>query len=523
MNSESMRDRQILALLQQGVRYKQDGKLAEAEVAFRNALRVAPDHPEALNQLASVASAVGRVDDALRLLDRAIFSAPGNPNYHLARGVGLEAQGRWEAAMASYQRVSELCPDAPEPYDNIGNVLMGCGRVDEAIEAYRKAIAIKPDFADAYSHLGLVLKMTGDMAGAEQAYTRVLALQPDRLEVYRLITQLRRYRQRGDSNADVIEQHLQIPGLPPGKAMHLHFALGKIHDDLGEYDAAFGHFQEANRIRREGYHYDINDDIATLNKARSLFTREFFEQRRGFGQTKARPIFIVGMPRSGSTLVEQILSSHPGVVAAGEVPDFWRTILSVGRFPELAERVDENLSVKLAEEYTNRMKVYDPSGVSRTTDKELFNFIYIGIIHLLFPNAKVICCRRDPMDTCFSIWTRYFPAIGYFANDQYEVGRFYRVFDAYMKHWHDVLPGFVLDFEHRALIEDQEAQTRRLLEFCELEWSDSCMRFHESERVAKTASTTQVRQPLNDKGFGHWRHYEHYLGDMRRALDEALP
>ncbi|MBI1194405.1 MAG: tetratricopeptide repeat protein [Gammaproteobacteria bacterium] len=523
MNSLNTREAQVRTLLQQGEGFKQAGKLAEAEAAFRNALRLAPDHPEAIFRLASIASAVGRVDDALKLLDRATALAPANPNYEFARGVALESRGRWEEAMASYRRVSERLPDAPEPYDNIGNVLMGCGRVDDAIASYRKAIEARPDYADAWSHLGLVLKMKGDMEGAAEAYAHVLKLQPDRVEVYRLMTQLRRYRTREESDAGIMERHLGDPKLSPVKAMHLHFALGKVHDDLGEYEAAFAHFREANRLRRADYHYDIKDDIETLNKARAVFTKDFFAQRSGYGLSRERPIFIVGMPRSGSTLVEQILSSHPDVIAAGEVPDLWRTICSVGRFPELAERIDAGAAVGLATEYVDRMKIYNRDGLPRTTDKELFNFIYVGVIRLLFPNAKVICCRREPMDTCFSIWMQYFPAIGYFANDQYEVGRFYRIFDAYMKHWHEVLPGFVLDFEHRALIDDQETQTRRLLEFCELDWSDACLRFHESGRVAKTASTTQVRQPLNDKGFGHWRHYEHQLGEMCRALDEPLP
>ena len=523
MNSANMRESQLRTLLQQGDRYKQAEKLGEAEACFRNALRLAPNYPEALYRLASIASAVGRTDGALELLDRALAQAPGNPNYELARGVALETQGRWGEALASYRRVSDTVPDAPEPYDNIGNVFMGCGRVDEAVEAYRKAVAIKPDYADAYAHLGSVLKMKGDAEGARQAYARVLELQPDRVEVYRGMTQLRRYRCREDSDAEVMERLLRDSTLSPVKAMHLHFALGKVHDDLAEYDDAFAHFREANRLRRAGYHYDVNDDIATLNKARSLFTKDFFEARNGHGLSQARPIFIVGMPRSGSTLVEQILSNHPDVAAADEVPDLWCTIRSVGGFPELAERVDADLSVRLATEYLDRMRLYNVEGLPRTTDKELFNFIYVGVIRLLFPNAKVICCRREPMDTCFSIWMRYFPSIGYFANDQYEVGRFYRVFNAYMRHWREVLPGFVLDFEHRALIDDQEGQTRRLLEFCELDWDDACLRFHESGRVAKTASTSQVRQPLNDKGIGHWRHYERHLGEMRRGLEEPLP
>lgn len=523
MNSANMRESQARPFLQQGVRFKQAGKLAEAEASFRSALRLAPDYPEALFQLASIASAVGRVDGALKLLDRAAALAPENPNYELARGVALESQGRWDDAMSSYRRISERYPDAPEPYANIGNVFVGCGRFDEAIDAYRQAIAVKPDYVDAWSHLGSVLKMKGDMEGARQAYEHVLGIQPDRIEVYRLMTQLQRYRSRDESDAETIERYLIDPKLSPVNAMHLHFALGKIQDDLGEYDEAFTHFSEANRLRRAGYHYDINDDIATLNKARRLFTKAFFEQRSGYGLSEEKPIFIIGMPRSGSTLVEQILSTHPEVIAAGEVPDLWGTIRAVGRFPDLAERVDMELSVGLANEYVERMKVYNRRGLPRSTDKELFNFIYVGVIRLLFPNAKVICCRRDPMDTCFSIWMRYFPTVGYFANDQYEVGYFYRIFDAYMAHWHETLPSFVLDFDHRALIEDQEGQTRRLLTYCELDWTDTCLRFHESGRVAKTASTTQVRQPLNDKGFGHWRHYEQHLGEMSRGLDESLP
>lgn len=523
MNSTNTRESQVRTLLQQGEHYRRTGNLREAEAAFRNALKLAPDHPEALYRLASIASAVGRVDDALTLLDRATALAPTNPNYELARGVALESQGRWDAAIASYRRVSERFPEAPEPHDNIGNVLMGCGRVEEAVASYRRAVAAKPDYPDAWSHLGVALKMKGDLNGAEKAFRRVLAFQPDRAEVYRLLTQLRRYRTFEESDAGSMERLLGDPALSPVNAMHLHFALGKVHDDLGEYDTAFDHLDTANRLRRSGYHYDISDDIDTLNKVRAVFTETFFAQRLGYGLAEARPIFVVGMPRSGSTLVEQILASHPDVAAAGEVPELGRTIRSLGRFPELAERIDGDVSVRLAAEYVGRIGVHNPNGLSRTTDKELFNFVYIGVIRLLFPNAKVICCRRDPLDTCFSIWMRYFPAIGYFANDQYEVGRFYRVFDAYMKHWGEVLPGFVLDFEHRALIEDQEAQTRRLLAFCELDWAEDCLRFHESGRVVKTDSATQVRQPLNDRGLGHWRHYGHHLGEMRRALDEPLP
>ena len=523
MKPDNTHESQVRALLQQGERFKQGGKLAEAEACIRNALKLAPNHPEALYQLATIASAVGRNADALPLLDRAATLVPENPYYELARGCALEALARWDEAIASYRQVSGRYPDAQGPYDSIGNALMGCGRVEEAIEAYRAAIARKQDFVEAWLHLGVALSMFGDIAGTEQAYTRVLELQPDHLEVYRLKALLRKCQTREDSDAKVMERCLGDPKLPPAKAMHLHYGLGKVYDDLGEYETAYPHLNDANRLRRVTYQYDINQEIKGLNSVRSLFTKTFIEQRSGYGLTTEQPIFIVGMPRSGSTLVEQILSIHPDVTAAGEVPDFWRTISAVGRFPELAERINADSSFRLATEYLERMQAYNRDGRPRITNKSLSNFIHIGVIRLLFPNAKVICCRRDPMATCFSIWMRYFPEVSYFANEQYEVGRFYRIFDAYMSHWHKVLPGFVLDFEHRALIENQETQTRRLLEFCELDWNDACLRFHESERVAKTASTSQIRQPINDRGIGQWRHYEQHLGEIRRGLDEPIP
>lgn len=400
---------------------------------------------------------------------------------------------------------------------------MNCGRVEEAIESYRTAIDRKSDFAEAWLHLGRALSVNGDISGSEQAYDRVLTLQPDNLEIYRLKGLLQRHRSRDESDAELMERRLDDPNLPPVMAMHLHYALGKIYDDLGEYETAYPHFLEANNLRGVGGSYNAKHDIKTLNKVRSLFTKTFFEQRSDYGLTTERPIFIVGMPRSGSTLVEQILSAHPEVAAAGEVPDLWNTISTVGQFPELAEKVDLESSVNLAAIYLEKMKVYNRDNVSRVTDKNLLSFLYIGMIRLLFPNAKVICCRRDPMDTCFSIWRRYFPAIRSLTTSQYEVGRIYRYFEAVMKHWEEVLPGFVLDFDHRALIEDQKGQTRRLLEFCELNWSDTCLHFHKSGRATMTASTIQVRQPLNASGCGHWNHYAQHLEEMQRALHEPLP
>ena len=509
------------AALVEGERLQRSGRLAEAEAIYRRVLAESPGHPDALGLLASIAQAVGRHADAVRLLEQACVARPLDPNLLIRLGFSLEAQERWEEALEAYERAAEAGSRFPEVYNNLGNVLHVQGRIDAAIEAYRRALALRPDYADAQVHLGHVLKMAGDLAGAERAYRRVLSLAPERLETYRLLVYVRRYGRADDPDIAAMRAHLSRPGLSPVDAMHLHFALGKALHDLGCSEEAFGHWRRANGLIRASYAYDISEEVGLVERIRSVFGPGFANSRAPAGRADVRPIFIVGLPRSGSTLVEQILASHPDVAGAGEVIELRRAIEGAGRFP--AEGGYDAGAIRgMADEYLQRMRFYNYEGRPRQSDKALFNFLYIGMIRLLFPNAAVIACWRNPLDTCLSCYRHYFPEIRRFVYDLEELGRFYGLFAELMAHWRETLPGFVHELRHEDLVEDPAGEIRRLLDFCGLDWNEGCLRFHESRRAAKTTSATQIRQPINRSGMGQWRRYAAHLGPLVKGLAERV-
>ncbi len=508
------------AVLAEGYRLQQAGRLAEAESIYRRVLRRAPGHPDALYLLASIALAVGRHADASGLLERALIARPDDVSILFSLGYALEAQQRWAEALDVYRRASEVDPGQAEIFNNLGNVLYVRGDVGAAIEAYRRAVEIRPDYHDARLHLGHALKAAGDVAAAESAYREVLEAEPDRCETYRSLGQVKRYRQDDDPDLVTMRSLLARPDLPAVDAMHLHFALGKACHETGFAERAFGHWREANRIMRDGYDYDVAEEAELVARVESFFTAECLSSRDDVGRPDARPIFIVGMPRSGSTLVEQILGSHPEVSAAGELVELRRAIHAHGQFPVSEAGYPEEAVVRAADDYLERMRFYNLEGRPRQTDKTLFNFFYIGMIRWMFPNAAVVCCWRDPFDTCLSCYRHYFPEIRRFVYDLGELGRFYGLFAELMAHWREVLPGYVHEIHYEDLVDSPESEIRRLLVHCGLDWDDACLRFHENRRAAKTASATQVRRPIDRAGIGRWRRYAPWLGELRQGLAE---
>ncbi len=514
----------IEAALGQGRQYQAAGRIGEAESIYRQVLATVPGHPEALFLLASVARRIGRHESALQLLDSALVAAPENPNYYLARGVSLEALLRWQEALADYQRVIDLCPQAAEAYNNMGNVLHARGDLDAAVRAFRQALVLKPDYLEARIHLGHALKMTGDLDAAAKAYHRVLSEAPERVEIYRSLAGMKRFEDETDPELQAMRRLSRSADMDPGRAAQLHFALGKACHDLHETDDAFAHWQTANRLQRAGYDYRIDDDVELVRSIKAAFDGIV---RSGWpapdqspaGDAGARPIFIVGMPRSGTSLTEQILASHPQVGGAGEVGVLRAVIEGPGAFPAVVGCDDKTLR-KMARTYYERMAFFNLEQRPRLTDKTLFNFFYIGMIRLLFPRAAVICCWRDPMDTGLSCYRQYFPDIRRFVDDLYEIGRFYGIFADMMAYWRECLPGFVLDLCYEDLVADQQRETRRLLEFCGLPWDDACLDFHLNQRAVKTLSTTQVRRPLYRTGVAQWQAYEGHLDELRRGLSE---
>ncbi len=507
----------LLAALEQGQHYQSAGRLGDAENLYRQVLAAVPGHPHALYLLASVARHVGRHENALQLLESALVAAPDNPNYLLSRGVSFAAMLRWQEAMADYRRVIAICPDAAEAYNNLGNSLHAQGELDEAVEAFRRALALNPDYLDARVHLGHALKMTGDLGAAETAYRQVLAKAPERADVYRSLSSIKRFQDIEDSDLQQMQSLCQSESISATSAMHLHFALGKAAEDLQQFSSAFQHWRTANQLVRASYEYDIETDVELVCSIKTVFESAVFAQPSAGQQIDARPIFIVGLPRSGTSLVEQILASHTQVAGAGEVGVLRQLIDSQLEFPTVA-CCDSAMIDKLAQSYLQRMSFFNTCSKERGTDKTLFNFFYIGMIRLMFPQASVICCWRDPLDTGLSCYRQYFPDIHRFVNDLYEIGRFYGLFADLMAHWHEQLPGFILDLQYEELVADQQGQTRRLLEFCGLPWEDRCLDFHLTKRAVKTISTTQVRQPLFQTAVAQWKNYSAELDELRRGL-----
>ncbi len=509
---------EIELCLRQGYEAQVAGRADEAEKHYRQVLSLDSGHPQALACLSSLAAHAGRHEEALALLEQALSRAPQNGRIHAARAASLESLGRWPEALAAYREALANQPEAAELHFRIGNVCQACGRMDESLEAYRQALAIRPDFPAAQLQLGHVYKIQGELRAAEEAYRRVIASHPEELEAYRALTYVRRFQDRADEDLVKIRQLLAREGLDPAQAMHLHFALGKVYDELSDYPQAFSHWQQANRIRRASYEYDIAYEKPVFSRIKAMFDEAFFARCEGFGLDTTTPIFIVGMPRSGTTLVEQILASHQDVEGAGELAELRQAILSQGHFPGHAAMMDAEASRQMATDYLRRIAAYNPRSLSRVTDKDPFNFAYIGMIRMLFPRAKVICCWRDPMDTCLSCYRQFFPNIQRFAYDLDELGQFYGLFADLMLHWQRVLPGFVLNLSYEQLVADQEGQSRRLLAFCDLPWQDECLRFYDNRRSVRTASATQVREPLFARAVGHWRHYARFLEPLRQGL-----
>ncbi len=505
-------------LSRQAQRDYEEGNLKAAAAAYRRILGIDPRHKRALTQLLSIALSLGYHVPAQQYLSALLQQTPNNQKLLMTQGILYYRQGLWDKAMGVFQRLLKGCPDSSVLHNHIANVQRAVGNIDQAIVSYQTAVRLDAANIDASINLGVMFGLKGERTAAENIYRQALVREPQRLYLYRNISATHRYTDAGDEDIVAMRQALARPGLGQSDAMHLHFALGKVYDDLREYDAAFTHWRQANTILRGSYQYDVEVEAKDFSNIKKLFSKDFFARKRVWEGSREEPIFIVGLPRSGSTLVEQILSCHPDVAAAGEIFDLRRSILALGSFPASFACPGKQALQRVVEGYLQGLEAYNPDRQPRTSDKELFNFVYIGAIKCLFPKARIIACWRDPLDTCWSVYRRYFPALRSFAYDPYELGRFYHLYADLMRHWHEVLPGFVLDMHYEELVDDQEGQTRRLLQHCGLDWNDSCLDFHRSKRAPRTESADQVKKTLYKEGIGQWKNYEQYMDGFRRGL-----
>ncbi|MDE1985043.1 MAG: sulfotransferase [Alphaproteobacteria bacterium] len=494
----------------------------EAVAAFKRALERAPDAAAALNGLGNSLGALGRIDEAMDCFERAIVLQPSLTLAHYNLGLALAELERHDEAVAHFRIVIAEWPEHPGALFLLGKSLFASFHAAESLQVFERLLAIDP--AGVPPHLGAAhaLKALGRLEEARIEYERALALAPRAPAIHLAIADLKRFHE-GDPQIQAMETLARDRArLPDRDRVALHFALAKAYDDLGRHKLAFEQLRDGNGLKRRMTAYDEAATLTYFRDIETVFSAELLEKRRGLGDPSERPVFVLGMPRSGTTLVEQIIASHPRAFGAGE-QRHWLDVLEAGhageRFPfDVATLPDEALR-RLGSLYAERLKSHAPDA-ERVTDKLPANFRLVGLIHLALPKARIIHVRRDPMDTCFSCYAKLFANSLEYTCDLGELGRYYRGYDALMAHWRRVLPaGAMLEVQYEDLVSDFEAQARRIVEYCGLEWDERCLRFHDSERPIYTFSAEQVRQPLFQSSVGRWRSYAEWLAPLREALN----
>jgi tetratricopeptide (TPR) repeat protein len=510
-------ERRFMAL---AAEHQKEGRHEEAERIYRRVLRANPRNVDALRLLALVALSAERADEAETLLERAIEIAPDFQLAILDLGRLRKDQDRYGDALECFDRAIALDPSQPQAHFLRGATLARASFTYEAIDAYRKCLALRPSHAGALLGLGHVLKAVGDYDGAVESYNACIRNVPDFGETYWSLANLKTYR-FDDATVAEMERHAASPSGDTQSEVNFLFALGKAYEDRGDFERAWHFYRTGNEKQRSQVVYDPVQTEAMNDRIINVFSKGSLAERSDAGHPDPAPIFILGLPRSGSTLLEQILASHGQVEGTSELPYIGRIAASLNRnrehginYPEaIRELLPENLRAH-GEEYLAYAQMHRKSGAPRFIDKMPNNFPNVGLIALILPKAKIIDARRHPLDACFSCYRQLFAKGQNFTYDLTEIGEYYLQYQRMMDHWARVLPGHVLTVQYEEVVADFEAQVRRLLEFCQLPWEDACLRFYESERAVRTPSSEQVRQPIYDRSVGHWRNYESHLAEL---------
>jgi tetratricopeptide (TPR) repeat protein len=496
----------------------------EAAIAhFRAALALRPQSAETQYDFGNALVAAGRHPEAIVFYQRALSLRPQYAEAHNNIGNVLATIGKRVEAVAHFREALLVRPDYAEAHGNLGNTLFGLGQLDEAVLSLERAIALDPNLADVQHNFGNVLQTLGRLDEARQAFERAVALAPKRAELYRGVAEIKRFVP-GDPHLAAMEELARDAGsLTESQRTELHFALGKAYGDVEQHELAFQHLQQGNALKRKQVRYDEQATVQRLREIAAAFPAELIRRNAGLGDPSADSVFIIGMPRSGTTLVEQMLASHPKVFAAGEVTNFTQAIEPVVAFPEGMRLLGVEQLREIGARYARSVRALAP-GAERITDKMPSNFRFAGLIHLALPNARIVHVRRDPVDTCLSCFSKIFTGDQPFSYELGELGRFYREYDALMAHWRRVLPrDAMLEVQYEELAGDFESQARRILAHCGLEWDERCLSFHETKRPVLTASACQVRQPLYRSSIGRWKVYEAWLGPLLDALGAPAP
>ena len=490
------------------------GRLEEALAACEEAVRLDPRSTEALFNLGAVLHALGRLPEAADALRKAVGVEPEFADAFSHLAVVFADMSLDKDSEAAALRAIELDPNHAEAHNNLGNALRRLGRAEAAEAAYRRAIGVAPRIGLFHGNLANMLRARGALAEAEAEHRRAVDLDPTHTDSYRMLAESKSIEAGGPLFAQMVEQLGSDATAPAGK-IDLHFSLAAVFEHQEDYDQAFAHWEAGNSLKRSMIDYDDAAREAAIQNIMDVFSEELPGRYADRGCASDAPIFVLGMPRSGTTLVEQILASHSQVEAGGELA----TLRRLARLAGYPEAFADPETADLRRFGENYLAAARPVGGPRFTDKMPDNFLRIGLIRLAFPNARIIHCGRDPVDTCLSCYRRLFVRGRQgFSYDLRELGLEYLRYARLMAHWRMVVPGAMHELRYEDLIADQEGETRRLLSFCGLAFEDACLRYHETERTVETASANQVRQKIYRSAAGRWRHYEKHLGPLLEIL-----
>jgi tetratricopeptide (TPR) repeat protein len=499
-------------------------QLHEAEPLLKERLRLDPYDYSAIRMLAELAARIGRLQDSENLLRRALELAP---SFQAARSNLATIFYKQNRAAEALEQLDLLAAEGEvaDAHRNLRAAALGrVGGYEEAIALYRDVLERHPAQPKIWMSLAHLLKTVGERDEAIAAYRHAIELQPGLGEVWWSLANLKTV-DFADEDLAAMEAALDDAALGEDDRLHLHFALGKAYEDRRDAGRAWRHYAGGNAIRSGQLDHEPSRTTKLVDRNIALMTAEFFAEREGQGCAASDPIFILGMPRAGSTLLEQILASHSQVEGTMELPDIIalaRRIADEGSYPASLRELDAAALKSLGQEYLDRTRIQRSQGTPFFIDKMPNNWVHAGFIRLILPNAKIIDARRHPLDCGFSNFKQHFARGQSFSYDLAHIGRFYADYVRMMAHLDAVQPGKIHRVIHERLVENPETEVRALLAYCGLEWEESCLRFHETKRPVRTASSEQVRQPLSRAGFDRWKPFEQWLDPLKDALGPAL-
>jgi tetratricopeptide (TPR) repeat protein len=506
------------------------GQLTDSKDSYSEALRLNPDLALTYSNMGQALQEEGHLVEAIGWYRQALQRDPTAARIHCHLASAFEEQENYPDALAHYHLALQLEPDSAEAHNGLGFALHEQGKFDQAVREYREVIRLKPEFAPGHANLGNILEELGSFEEAEASFRTALRCDPDHAGAYSLLATMLRSK-LPESDLEAMRRLLAGPPLALGKRLALHFGIAQVLDARGEYHEAAEQLRLGNALCRELWHkqgkiYDPQAHTRFVDGLIATFTQEWFARMRGFGLETERPIFIVGLPRSGTTLTEQILASHSQVHGAGELGYVRETFEALPRVVGSNDsplgclaRFDRESARRLAEHHLARLSELDAQA-ARLADKMPENYLYLGLLAVLFPKAKFIHCRRDLRDVAVSCWMTNFRHLPWAADPDHIAHRFHK-YQRLMEHWKRALPVPLLEVDYEETVADLEGVARRLVAWVGLEWEPACLAFHETRRPIRTASVTQVRQPLYTRSLARWKHYESELGPLFKKLAEA--